>query len=289
MTATQSVLAADATSIHSALLLARVRLEASDSPDLDAQALLAHVLNADRSFLFAHGDHVLDAAQQRAFHSMIERRAAGEPVAYIIGRCGFYDLDLIVTPAVLIPRPETELLLEEALRLTQSMNEATVADIGSGSGALAVTLSRHRPLCSVYASDISADALEIARQNASSYAVDVTFFRGNLAQPLIERRIKVDLLMANLPYIDSDELKSLPFSRWEPKQALDGGADGLHFIRELLGQLPQVCAAGAQVLLEIGADQGQAVSQLIHDRLNAESTVLQDYAGLDRIVSFTLD
>ena len=215
MAATQSVLAADATSIQSALYAARFELNACDSPDLDAQVLLAHVLKADRSFLFAHGDHVLDAAQHRAFQSMLERRAAGEPIAYIIGRCGFYDLDLIVTPAVLIPRPETELLLEEALRLTQSMSEATVADIGAGSGALAITLSRHRPQCEVYASDISADALEIARQNAKRYAADVTFFSGNLAQPLIDRRIRADLLMANLPYIDSDELNSLPVSRWE--------------------------------------------------------------------------
>ena len=275
--------------IRDSLQAAKDRLEASDSPDLDAQVLLAHTLEADRSFLFAHGEYELDPSQYRAFQSLVERRAAGEPSAYIIGRCGFYDLELIVTPAVLIPRPETELLLEEALRLTQSMSAATVADIGTGSGALAITLSRHRPQCEVYASDISADALEIARQNAKRYAANVTFFGGNLAQPLIDRRIKADVLMANLPYIDSDELNSLPVSRWEPRQALDGGADGLHVIRELLAQLPHVCAPGAQVLLEIGADQGQAVSTLIRDHLNSESTVLNDYAGLDRIVSFVVN
>ncbi len=274
------------TTVGAALQQARAALVASDTVDLDAQVLLAHVLECERAFLFAHGETPLDCKTWTQFQSFLQRRAAGEPMAYILGKQGFYDLELMVTPSVLVPRPETELLLEEALRLTQDSPGATVADIGTGSGALAVTFARHRPQFEVYATDISADALEVARQNAEAQAASVSFFRGHLAQPLIERGIKVDLLMANLPYIASDELDTLAVSRWEPRQALDGGPDGLAYIRELLLQAPRVCRAGAHVLLEIGAGQGPAVSRLIIGLFGADCCVLKDYAGLDRIVRF---
>jgi len=263
-------------------------LLASDSADLDAQALLAHILGVERAFLFAHGETPLEPEQWRQYQALLRRRASGEPIAYILGAQGFYDLELMVTPSVLVPRPETELLLEEALQLTADSPGATVADIGTGSGALAITFARHRPQCVVYASDISADALEVARQNAEAQAARVSFLRGHLAQPLIKRGLKVDLLMANLPYIDSDELNRLAVSRWEPRQALDGGLDGLDYIRELLLQAPSLCAPDACILLEIGADQGAAVSRLISDLLGADCHVLKDYAGWDRIVHFQL-
>lgn len=286
MTAAPIRMAQQATTIRSALHAARARLATSDSAHLDAQTLLMHVLQVERAFLFAHADYALDSAQMSDFQSKLMRRAAGEPIAYIIGVRGFYDLDLAITPDVLIPRPETELLLEEALRLTSSTSEASIADIGTGSGALAIALKRQRPQWSVYATDISADALTVAQLNAAGHGVDVAFFEGNLAQPLIDRGIKADLLLANLPYIATDDLSSLDVSRWEPRLALDGGADGLDLIRELLSQLPSVCNPGARVLLEIGADQGHAVARLVRERLDAQSTVLPDYAGLDRIVHF---
>lgn len=276
------------TTIRVALRQARAALTASDTADLDAQALLAHVLGVDRAFLFAHGETPLKAEQGLQYRALLRRRAAGEPMAYILGAQGFFDLELIVTPNVLVPRPETELLLEEALRLTKDSPGARAADIGTGSGALALAFARHRPQCEVYASDISAKALEVARENAQEQAASVQFFLGDLAQPLIDRAIKVDLLMANLPYIASDELNTLAVSWWEPRQALDGGADGLVCIRELLLQAPVVCRDGACVLLEIGADQGAAVSRYIRDRLGADCRVLKDYAGLDRIVCFQL-
>lgn len=276
------------TTVEAALQKARAALVASGTADLDAQVLLAHVLGCERAFLFAHPEASLDFQTSMQFQSLLQRRASGEPIAYILGQQGFYDLELKVTPSVLVPRPETELLLEEALQLTADSPGATVADIGTGSGALAVTLARHRPQCTVYATDISADALEVARDNAREHCARVSFFRGHLAQPLTERGIKVDLLMANLPYIASDELDTLPVSRWEPRQALDGGPDGLAYIRTLLQQAPRVCRAGAYVLLEIGADQGAAVSRLILDLLGADCCVLKDYAGLDRIARFQL-
>ncbi len=289
MLAIPASMAAAANTIRSALRMAKASLRPSDTADLDAETLLARILKVERAFFLAHGEYELDAAQTRAFQSMIERRAAGEPIAYIIGEKGFYDLDLLVTPAVLIPRPETELLLEETLRLTTSIAAASIADIGTGSGALAIALARHRPRCRVYATDISADALAIARQNAEVHDAAVAFFTGNLAGPLIDRGIKVDLLLANLPYIASADLQTLEVGRWEPRLALDGGADGLSLIHELLYQLPSVCKPGAHVLLEIGANQGPALKQLLRDRLRADAVILPDYAGFDRIVHFVLD
>ncbi len=275
-------------SIDAAFRQARATLAHSNSPDLDSRVLLAHVLNVEPAFLYAHGDHPLSPAQRRAFQDALARRAAGEPVAYIIGRKAFYDLDLITCPAVLVPRPETELLLEEALRRAAPDHRIAVADIGTGSGALAVAFARQRPRSKVYATDISADALAIARLNARRYRVGLKFLPGNLAQPLIDTGIQVDLLMANLPYIASDELNRLAVSRHEPKVALDGGEDGLTYIRELLTQIPYFCRPSANVFLEIGADQGIAVSQLIQNGLGLSSRIIRDYAGLDRIVHFQI-
>jgi len=269
--------------IRAALREARETLEAAETGDLDAQALLSHTLGVDRAFLFAHAEIALSDSQFAAFQSAVARRAAGEPIAYIIDAKGFYDIDMLVTSAVLIPRPETELLLEEALRLTEDRPEATVADIGTGSGALAVTFARHRPASFVYATEFSGDALEVAMRNAQRIDVNVSFLEGDLAEPLIKRGVQVDLLMANLPYIASAELAALEVSRFEPRLALDGGADGLEPIRRLLTQIPALCRVGAIVLLEIGAEQGEAVADLVHDRLSAHCDILPDYAGLDRI------
>ncbi len=274
--------------VRKALRAARQALASSESTDLDTQVLLSHALGVDRTFLFAHPEKDLTDGQHEAFQSAVARRAVGEPIAYIIGAKGFYDLDLLVTPAVLIPRPETELLLEEALRLTEGGPSLTVADIGTGSGALAVTYARHRPTAKVYATEISGDALRIARRNADAVGAKVAFFEGDLAEPLIERGIQIDLLMANLPYIASAELAVLEVSRFEPRLALDGGADGLDAIRRLLTRIPAVGRAGAHVLLEIGAEQGEAVADLVRDRLGAHCDILQDYAGLDRIARFRL-
>lgn len=272
--------------IRAAICTGRAMLHSSGTPDLDSQVLLAHFLGVDRAFLFAHPERTLSDLECGAFLDIIERRAAGEPIAYITGAKGFYDIDLKVTPSVLIPRPETELLLEEALRLSEDRPDPIVADIGTGSGALAVTFARHRPQSKVYATEISRDALAVARGNAERNGVHLTFLEGDLAEPLIQRGIKIDLLLANLPYIASDELSSLEVSRFEPRMALNGGIDGLALIRRLLRQIPFVCREGAYVLLEIGADQGDAVARLVEQRLGSRCDVLPDYAGLDRIVRF---
>lgn len=269
--------------IREALQLARQRLANSDSPDLDAQILLMRALDIDRAFLFTHPEHKLMPAQLREYQDGLARRSAGEPIAYILGSSGFYDIELRVNPAVLIPRPESELLLEEALRLSPDAAHTVVADIGTGSGALAIAYKRRHPQCAVYATDICAAALVVAQENARQNNVSLRFLQGDLAQPLLERGLQVDLLMANLPYIASDELPQLAVAAYEPRLALDGGADGLDCIRALLEQTPQICSPGAHVLLEIGAGQGEAVKRLAREHCAVEADILCDYAGFDRI------
>ncbi len=280
------------TTIAATLRAAYSQLPPCDSARLDAQVLLAYALETERVYLLARGEVELASEQRRRFTELINRRAAGEPVAYIIGSKPFYDLELTVTPEVLIPRPETELLLEEALRLTAEQSNCQAADIGTGSGALALTFVKHRLGSRVYATDISEKALNIARRNAARHGLCIELLPGDLAQPLIERGVCLDLVMANLPYIATDVLKALAVGEYEPALALDGGADGLACIRRILGQLPRICREGAWVLLEIGADQAESVCRLVVDAvaasLVATPDVLQDYAGLDRIVRFQL-
>lgn len=276
--------------IQAALQAAKHQFEASsDSASLDAQLLLAEVLTQDRAYLLAHPEQILTDDQQAQFAALANRRAAGEPIAYILGRRAFYDREIAVAPGVLIPRPETELLLEQALEWVKDLPENVVVDVGTGSGALAVTLAANAPNSKVYATDISPQALMIARYNAYLQQAPVEFYEGHLLEPLAERSIRADVIMANLPYIASDEIPQLEVSRYEPHLALDGGADGLLLIRDLLTQVPAVAQPGALILLEIGADQDATALELVKQKLTPRSAeVLQDYAGLDRIVKVFL-
>jgi release factor glutamine methyltransferase len=276
------------TTIRHSLTAARSRLT-SDSASLDVQMLLAEVLAVERAYLLAHPEQELTPEQERQFNLLVDRLAIGEPLPYILGRRAFYDRDFAVSPAVLIPRPETELLLEQALAFLKQHPELVVVDVGTGSGALAVTLASHYPQTQVYATDISLDALAVARRNAQTHGATVTFFAGNLLEPLIERGIKADLIMANLPYIPTGDLADFAVSRYEPRLALDGGNDGLDSIRELLRQAPPVCNDDALILLEIGAEQSSAVLDLVQQMLKpGRVAVLKDYAGHDRIVQVEL-
>jgi release factor glutamine methyltransferase len=273
--------------IRQQLANAKSRLSSvSSSASLDAQLLLAEVLGVSRAYVLAHGEQILTEAQVERFEEFVRRREAGEPIAYILRRKPFYDREFIVSPAVLIPRPETELLLEWALEIADRDGARTVVDVGTGSGALAVTFAALRPQIKVYAVDVSEAALRVAQENARLHDVQIEFVHGSLLQPLIERGVKVDLVMANLPYISRDEVPTLEVSRYEPTLALDGGTDGLDLIRELLRQAPQACSSGATLLLEIGADQGEAMLRL--GQAFAEVELRQDYAGLDRMVRVKL-
>ena len=276
--------------ISSARRSAIERLRAvSDSPALDADMLLTKILNADRAYLLAHGEQTLTGEQQARFSAWVERAAEGEPIAYILGRRGFYDLEFSVTPDVLIPRPETELLLEQALNWAKPRQPITAMDPGTGSGALAVTFAKHVPQAQVYATDISPAALNVAKNNAEVNSASVIFFQGDLLAPLIERGVRADLVMANLPYIPAAEVPELAVSRYEPRLALDGGADGLDLIRRLLRQIPQVCNPAALILLEIAAGQGDAALFAVQRALSPRrAEVLHDYADLERIVRVEL-
>jgi release factor glutamine methyltransferase len=261
----------------------------SESASLDAQRLLGYVLGKDRAYLLAHPEPLLTTEQAAQYIALIERATAGEPLPYILGHQAFYDRDLIVSPAVLIPRSETELLVENALAFAKSHSNCTAVDVGTGSGAIAVTLAANCPDTTVYAVDVSPAALDIARQNAEAGSARVTFFEGDLLTPLIVRGIKIDLLLANLPYIASRDLPALAVSRYEPHLALDGGADGLDLVRRLLDQVPSICNPGARILLEIGSDQGAAALELAKSAFpGATATLIQDYAKLDRIVQVDL-
>lgn len=275
--------------IGSVLQAAKQQLaDASPSASLDAQILLADVTSLSRAQILAYPERELTAEQTESYTALIARRMQGEPVAYLLGRKPFYDRELIVTPDVLIPRPETELLLEWALEIIDQDNLNTVVDVGTGSGALAVTLAALRPDITVYATDISTAALAIARRNAEAQGAKVTFFEGDLLQPLIERNVHVELVLANLPYIARDEVATLDVSRYEPVLALDGGEDGLDLIRRLVTQSPDACTPGATLLLEIGADQGEALQAFDQWPQVENAQVRRDYAGLDRLARLHL-
>ncbi len=272
-----------------ALAWARTMLAAApDSEPLDAPLLLAHVLGLTRAALLAHPDAALTSEQAAAFRALIVRRAAGEPVAYLTGTRAFYDRDLAVTPDVLIPRPETEHLVEQALAWARGRSALCIADVGTGSGAIAVTLAAHVPDARVWAVDVSAAALDVARANAARQGVSdrVTCVQGDLLGPLIAANVQADLIAANLPYVARPELDDLAVTRWEPRLALDGGPDGLDLIRRLLADVPRVLASDGLLLMEIGAGQGAAVCELARRACpGAAVRLAADYAGLDRVVS----
>lgn len=275
--------------IRDMLQTAYTHLAQSATPHLDARMIVCHVLGVEPPYLVAQDERPLTADEAAHIAALIERRATGEPMAYITGEKGFYDLVLRVTPAVLVPRPETEHLVEAALAFAKTRQTVIAADIGTGSGAIAVTLAKHAPQATVHALDVSAAALRVARENAAQHAPQVIFHQGHLAQPLIDAGIKVDLLLANLPYIRHDDMPTLAVSQHEPHLALDGGPDGVDLIRALLRQVPAVCAHQAAILLEIGAEQGDAVRDFARQTLApAHIAVHQDYAGRDRVVEIRL-
>ena len=275
--------------VGEALQQAKTRLQSSDTASLDVQVMLAEIMGVNRAYLLAYRDQQLSPNHQAQFESWVSQREAGEPIAYILGRKGFYDREFMVSPDVLIPRPETEHLLEIALEYANKNPNCMAVDVGTGSGALAVTFKAHVPNSTVYAVDVSEQALNIARKNADRYIAEIHFLQGNLLHPLVDQEIQVDLIMANLPYIPTDDLAELEVRKHEPMTALDGGADGLDFIRQLLNDVPKVCYPQAQILLEIGAEQGQSVKALAHKLLSPKLVrVIPDYAGHDRVVVIDL-
>ena len=276
--------------IRGALAWAKDQLVGSENASLEAQLLLAETLATERTVILAYPERELKVNEEVLFRRIVERRVRGEPLAYILGKRAFYDREFRVTPATLIPRPETEVMLEAALASVPGDGHGvTVADVGTGCGALAICFAALKSGAQVYASDICEDALAIARHNGEAHGVRVGWVKGDLLQPWLECGIKCDRIMANLPYIATGELQGLEVSAYEPWIALDGGEDGLMVIRRLLVQLPEACAPQAQAWLEIGAAQGTDVLSVVNQVLpQAQATLLKDYAGLNRVLHLQL-
>lgn len=288
----------DARTLGAALALADAWLreaQVGETPALDAQVLLAHVTGASRATTLAYPERPLAPEQAESYAGLVARRAAHEPVAYLTGRREFMGLELLVDKRALIPRPETELLVEAALvdlaeRLARDSQPPLVADIGTGSGAIPIALAVREPrLSRIYATDISPDALALAQENARLHGVAnrITFLLGDLLAPLPE---PVDALTANLPYVAPDAA-SLPPSvtRYEPALALYGAEEGLGHIRRLLAQAPTRTRPGASLYLEFGFDQRAAVERLARDAFpDASLRVGVDYAGWDRYIEIRL-
>lgn len=277
--------------IQSALLYGRSQLTPhSPTPQLDARLLLEHLLDVPHSYLVVHPDQPLTAEQEQQYQLLIGRAEQQEPIPYITGHAPFFDFDLHVTPAVLIPRPETEQLVETAVAYAQHHNCQKAVDVGTGSGCIAIALARFLPRVQVTAVDISPAALAIAQQNARQLAPDrIQFQQSDLLQAVTE---PVDIIVANLPYVTSGEWQSLAdgVKLHEPALALDGGEDGLALIRRLLKQANTRLRPNGAIFLEIGWQQGpgaQAEAQRCFPQ--ASITVLPDYAGHDRIVKIEIE
>ena len=287
----------------------KLRKSNVDSPMLDAEILLSHTLEVSKSWLFAHFTDALKIHQREKFHLLVDRRATREPVAYLVGKKSFYGRDFLVNTFVLIPRPETEVLVEAALEILNDVDpERTIlADIGTGSGVIAVTLASETKL-PVIASDIDPSALSIAKQNAelNGVADHVDFQQGNLAEPLIrlfktireQKHVKTSsvypfkhlVVTANLPYLPESRIERLEpeVKTYEPRLALASGADGLDHYFELFRQLRQhrkVLPRRLSVLIEIDPDQRAAIEKMIHhDFPSAKPLIQKDLHGHDRVV-----
>ena len=264
------------------------------NPRLEAELLLQHTLGFDRTQLYQHLHDEMPPDKEAAYHELVWQRLCGEPTPYIIGRAAFYDIELTVAPAAAIPRPETELLVEEALALARrylrATGRATIVDVGTGCGAIALALATHLPAAQIIATDISPAALALAQGNAErlGLASSVRFLCGDLLAPLEQ---PVDIVVANLPYVRSAEWESLPVEIrcHEPREALDGGPDGLRAIERLLRQAPAHLCPDAALLLEMGYDQGPAVVALASEVFpEAAIVVKKDLASLDRVVVIQL-
>lgn len=266
-----------------------------DTARLDAETLLAHALALDRAQLLARLTSPISPIQREVFQRLIERRIRREPLAYITGKREFWSRDFSVTPDVLIPRPETELLVETTLQLAVQSRTSNlhlpihILDIGTGSGCIAITLVKELPSAELWAVDLSPAALTIALDNAQRHDVGkrLHFLRSDLFSSINED-LRFDIIVSNPPYIAQRDFTALQpeVRNWEPRAALDGGKDGLTFYRRLVSESPRRLRSGGWLIMEIGAGQCSAVMRLVQAQSNfRESFCVQDYAGFDRVIS----
>ena len=268
---------------------ARLRAGGVGAARADAAALLAHTLACDRAFLVAHDDDALAPDALAQFRLAVERRAAGEPLQYVTGRQEFYGLEFEVTPAVLIPRPETELLVETALMLLRDRAAPRLCDVGTGSGCIAVALLHERADASAVALDISPAALAVAARNAARHGVcaRLALVASDCFAALDPARARFDAILSNPPYVAERDLAGLQreVRAHEPRCALTPGGDGLSVIRRLLADAPRFLAPGGHLLFEIGFDQHERVAQLIDPRTWTLLDIHGDLQGIPRTVA----
>lgn len=276
------------TRLDDALRMATRALDGhSGSPRLDASLILAHLLRRPREYLIAHGEDSLSADQGGAFAKLLSLRVAGMPIAYILGARPFFDRDFRLTSHVLIPRPETEHVVEAVLAWAAGRpGPLRIVDVGTGSGVIGVSVAAHLPAAHVVATDVSFAALRVAQINGEGLP-NLRFIQSDLLAALPG---PFDVIAANLPYIATADLSVLDVAKFEPHVALDGGPDGLVLIRQLLAQAPTRLRRPGLILLEMGADQGAAVADAARATFPAaEVRVLKDLAGLDRVVQIAVD
>ena len=255
---------------------------------LESEVLLSHVLKINRAQLLSEPEVELPKRHEETFKTFIKRRIKGEPHAYITAHREFYGLDFEVDKRVLIPRPETELLVEQAIEKAKNYPNPVIVDIGTGSGVIAVSLAKNLPHAQIYAVDISKAALKVTERNCRKHQVEerVTLVRGDLLESSPEQ---VDIIVANLPYVLTGEVPKVNTDGFEPDLALDGGADGLDAIRRLCRQAKNILQSGGCLMLEIWQGQDQVVCDLLYTVYpSAQVKCFPDFSGIMRIVSLTL-
>lgn len=259
----------------------------SDSPTLDAELLLAFVMGKDRTFLFTWPENQLNPNQQKTFIDLIKKRQAGVPIAHLVGHREFWGMDFKVTADTLIPRPDTEVLIEQALTLIHHLQNSQIArpkvlDLGTGSGAIICALKKEMPTILAYASDIQQAALEIAKQNAQTHDLEVDFRQGDWFAPFSEDLFHI--IVSNPPYIEeNDPHLSEGDVRFEPITALTSGSDGLNDIRTLIENGKQHLEKGGWLLIEHGYNQANAIQQLFADNHYQDIETLYDYGNNPRV------
>ncbi len=259
----------------------------SDSPRLDAEILLAHARGCERIALYTHYDDVLSDAERATMRALVQRRAKHEPVAYLVGHREFFGLDFRVTPEVLIPRPDTETLVVELIERLKEHAKPRLLDVCTGSGCIGIAASVNVPAANAVATDVSAAALEIARGNAAEHGVADRFeLREGDLLSVVKPDESFDAIASNPPYIPAHELETLQADvrLHEPRAALDGGLDGLDFVRRLIEGVPRHLVPRGSLLIEIDATQADAVTELLESAgCYEEVTILKDLAGLARV------
>jgi release factor glutamine methyltransferase len=264
----------------------------SDTSRLDAQVLLAHIIQKPRAWIVAHPEHEIKTKEQVQFDLAIKKLEAGDPLPYVLGKWEFFGFEFDITKDVLIPRPETELLVEKIIAWLHAHPERrSIADIGTGSGAIAISIAKYVPDARILATDISPAALEIAKRNAEKFQVQgqIEFVECDLLPKLNVERSTFNVICSNLPYIPTETLRSLPIFEREPTLALDGGADGLNIYRRLFKLAPDWLSPNGMMLLEIESTLGMQVLSLAYDSFTDVNIHLhQDLSGRDRLLEITL-